>query len=92
MTAASRVASVHYRVEAADVSAILTDIEGTAKCEDFRGVRLLLGAERSGWRNFDAGVRDASPDFDCEPTRSDDRAYTWNGQHAQTGEQACGTT
>ena len=63
---------IRYRVEAADVSAILTDIEGTAKCEDFRGVRLLLGAERSGWRNFDAGVRDASPDFDCEPTRSDE--------------------
>ena len=63
---------IRYRVEAADVTAILTDVEGTAKVGDFRGARLLLGAERSGWTNFDAGVRDASPDFDCEPTRSDE--------------------
>src|SRR5947207_2718645 len=49
---------IRYRVEAADVSAILTDAEGASKVEDFQGVRLLVGAEQPGWTNFDAGVRD----------------------------------
>src|SRR5207244_3295074 len=63
---------IRYRVEAADVSAIITDAEGAAKVEGFQGSRLLVGAEQPGWTNFDAGVRDAAPDYDCEPTRSDD--------------------
>jgi acetyl-CoA synthetase/medium-chain acyl-CoA synthetase len=63
---------IRYRVETADVRAILTDSEGAAKVEAFDGARLLVGAEQPGWTNFDAGLRAASPDFDCEPTRSDD--------------------
>jgi len=63
---------IRYRVEAAEVKAIITDHEGAAKVEGFDGVRLIVGPERPGWMNFDAGVREASPDFDCEPTRSDD--------------------
>ena len=53
---------IRYRVEAAEVSAIITDAEGAAKVEDFQGIRLLVGAEQPGWTNFDAGVRDAAPD------------------------------
>ncbi|TMP96337.1 MAG: acyl-CoA synthetase, partial [Verrucomicrobia bacterium] len=63
---------IRYRVETAEVTAIITDAEGAAKVEDFQGIRLLVGAERPGWTNFGAGMRDAAPDFDCEPTRSDD--------------------
>src|SRR6266516_2623575 len=63
---------VRYRIEAADASVIITDAEGTDKVEDFGGVRLLVGVERPGWTDFDAGLGDASPDFDCEPTRSDE--------------------
>ena len=63
---------VRYRIEAADASVIITDAEGTDKVEDFGGGRLVVGAERPGWTNFDAGVRENSLDFDCEPTRSDE--------------------
>jgi acetyl-CoA synthetase/medium-chain acyl-CoA synthetase len=63
---------IRYRVETADVSAIITDAQGAAKVEDFQGIRLIVGAEQPGWTNFDAGVRDAAPDYDCDLTRSDD--------------------
>ena len=32
----------------------------------------MVGAERAGWARFDTGVRDASTEFDPEPTRSDE--------------------
>ncbi len=63
---------IRYRVETAEVRAILTDAEGATKVDRFDGVRLLVGAEQPGWTNFDAGLREAAPDFDCEPTRSDE--------------------
>jgi acetyl-CoA synthetase/medium-chain acyl-CoA synthetase len=63
---------IRYRIEAAEVKAIITDDEGAAKVEGFDGLRLRVGAERSGWINFDAALRAASPEFDCEPTRSDE--------------------
>jgi len=63
---------IRYRVETAEARAILTDPEGATKVEDFGGVRLLVGTERPGWTSFDAGLLAASPDFDSEPTRSDD--------------------
>src|SRR6266478_2077356 len=63
---------IRYRVETAEVGAIITDAEGAAKVEDFEGIRLLVGAERRGWTNFESGLRDAAPDHECEPTRSDD--------------------
>ena len=63
---------IRYRVEAAEASAIITDAEGAEKVEGFEGIRLLVGAERPGWTNFDGGLRDAAPDYDCEPTRRDD--------------------
>ena len=65
-------ADLQYRIETAEVSAIITDAESAAKVENFDGVRLLVGAERAGWTSFDKGVRDASGDFESELTRSDD--------------------
>jgi acetyl-CoA synthetase/medium-chain acyl-CoA synthetase len=63
---------IRYRVECADVHAIITDADGAAKAGDACPIRIFVGAEQPGWTNFDAGLRDASPEFDCEPTRSDE--------------------
>jgi acetyl-CoA synthetase/medium-chain acyl-CoA synthetase len=63
---------IRYRVETADVRAILTDSEGATKVDGFDGLRLLVGDGRPGWTSFDAGLREAPRDFDCEPTRSDE--------------------
>ena len=68
---------IRYRAEAVEARAIITDAEGAAKVEQFDGVRLLVVSERSGWTNFDEGMRDASPEFDCEPTRSDEPAIIY---------------
>src|SRR5207244_6850845 len=40
---------IRYRVETAEVGAIITDADGAAKVEDFEGIRLLVGAELRGW-------------------------------------------
>ena len=72
---------VTYRLKSAQVSAAITSLEGIPKVEGFDGLRLLVGpANRdglgsglpSGWIDFDRGVRDSSPAFPCERTRSDD--------------------
>jgi acetyl-CoA synthetase/medium-chain acyl-CoA synthetase len=63
---------IRYRADAAEVKAILTDTDGAAKVEQFQGSRLLVGAAQPGWTDFEAGVRDASPDFNGEPTRGDE--------------------
>jgi acyl-coenzyme A synthetase/AMP-(fatty) acid ligase len=63
---------IRYRLEAAEVRAILTDSEGATRVEDFDGARLLVGVERPGWTSFDAGLSESPCDFDCEPTRSDE--------------------
>ena len=66
------VRDVRYRIEAAGVHAVITDEEGAAKLDWFHGTRILVGPERPGWTNFEAGVREASEEFSGEPTRADD--------------------
>jgi acetyl-CoA synthetase/medium-chain acyl-CoA synthetase len=61
-----------YRIEVAEVTAVITDVEGTAKLAEFAGKRFLVGGDQSGWASFDAGLRSASPAYQGEPTRSDD--------------------
>ena len=64
---------IRYRVETADIAALLTDADGAAKAEGLNiKTRVLVGEERPGWANFDKGIRDANPKFDPEPTRSDE--------------------
>ena len=63
---------IRFRVEAAGVRAIITDAEGAAKTAGFEGVRILVGAEKPGWLEFDRGLRDAAPLSKIEPTRADD--------------------
>jgi acyl-coenzyme A synthetase/AMP-(fatty) acid ligase len=62
---------VAYRLESAGVSAAITDQDGAAKLEDFKGTRLLVGGQRPGWIDFDRGLREASTEFLGERTRSD---------------------
>src|SRR5437867_2796252 len=40
---------IAYRIEAAEVTAILTDAEGATKVGAFNGRRLLVGAALAGW-------------------------------------------
>jgi acetyl-CoA synthetase/medium-chain acyl-CoA synthetase len=63
---------VAYRVGSARISAVITDQEGVAKMGGFEGTRLLMGGERSGWIDFDRGVRQADAVVRGERTRSDD--------------------
>jgi acetyl-CoA synthetase/medium-chain acyl-CoA synthetase len=68
---------IRFRAEAAEASAIITDGDGAAKTEDFRGTRILANAASvkdvlAGWVDFDAGLRAAAAGFDPEPTRSDE--------------------
>jgi acetyl-CoA synthetase/medium-chain acyl-CoA synthetase len=64
---------IGYRVETAAVRAVITDADGAAKMEGISaGIRIVVAAGRPGWINFDAGVRDASIEFEPEPTRSDE--------------------
>ncbi|HEU0040219.1 MAG TPA: AMP-binding protein, partial [Verrucomicrobiae bacterium] len=64
---------IRYRVETAEIAAIIADDDGAAKAEGVElKTRLLVGGGRTGWISFDAGLREGDPHFDPEPTRSDD--------------------
>ncbi len=63
---------VHYRIETAQISAVITSGDGIAKVGDFAGTRLLVEAAAVDWIDFDAGLRAASPQFTTEPLRSSD--------------------
>ena len=63
---------VAYRLGSARISAVLTSLDGVAKVGGFEGVRLLVGGERSGWIDFDQGLRSASAGFRGEHTLSGD--------------------
>ena len=64
---------IRFRLDAAEASALITDSEGAAKVEGIEiERRILIGGERAGWKDFDAGLRQADCTFDPEPTRSDE--------------------
>ena len=63
---------VAFRIQAARISAVITDTEGAAKLDGFDGVRLVVGTAPSGWIDFDAGLRSAGATFRAERTRHDD--------------------
>lgn len=63
---------VAYRLGSARISAVLTNQDGVAKVGGFEGTRLLVGGGRSGWLDFNRGVREVSAGFRGERTRSDD--------------------
>jgi len=64
---------IRYRVETAGVSALITDTDNAGKTEGLSlQHRILIGEERAGWTNFEAGLRDADDAFEAEPVRSDE--------------------
>ena len=63
---------LRYRLDAADIGAVITDAEGTAKLTDFDGVRLVAGQATPGWLDFDAGVAAAATEYTDEPIRGDE--------------------
>ena len=63
---------VQYRVATARGSAVITTGDGVAKVGPYAGRRLIVEGAAVAWKDFDAGVRAASPVFHGERTRSDD--------------------
>ncbi len=63
---------VAYRFKAARIAAVITNEAGVGKVGEFGGMRFLVDGERRGWIDFDKGVAQGSPEFEIEPTRSDE--------------------
>src|SRR5262249_48443667 len=57
----------------AEACALLTDADGAVKAQGIDlAHRILVGNERAGWANFDAGLREGDPRFAPEPTHHDE--------------------
>jgi len=76
---------VHYRIETAQVSAVITSGDGVAKVGDFSGISLIVESAAVGWIDFDGGIRTASNVFNGEPIRADDPGIVYFTS-ATTGE------
>ncbi|MFT3831566.1 MAG: AMP-binding protein [Opitutaceae bacterium] len=63
---------VHYRIETAKISAVITTGDGVAKVGWFQGISLIVESAAVGWVDFDAGLRTASNVFHSEPIRATD--------------------
>jgi acetyl-CoA synthetase/medium-chain acyl-CoA synthetase len=68
---------VAYRLQTANITAAITNLEGVAKVGAFDGIRVLVGAGSyrarelpTGWFDFDHGMREASSRFRRELIRS----------------------
>jgi acetyl-CoA synthetase/medium-chain acyl-CoA synthetase len=61
---------VHYRLEQARVSTVITSFDGIPKLEGFTGRKILVAADAPGWLPFDAGIQRATPTTP-PPTRAD---------------------
>ncbi len=69
---------IRYRVEIAEVTAMLADPESAARAEGVPiRVRFVTGGKRAGCVDFDAELTAAGTDFEPEPTRSDDPALIY---------------
>ncbi len=76
---------VTYRLQTAQIGAVLTTGEGASKVVDFDGVRLAVGQSPAGWGDFDAELEQAFDDFPTERTRSTDPSILYFTS-ATTGE------
>ena len=64
---------LRYRIETAEVAAVITSGEIAERLSDFTGIKIVVaGGERAGWMDFDEGLRAARADFDPPPTRADE--------------------
>src|SRR5512137_1571164 len=63
---------VGFRLEAANITAVLTSPEGVAKVDGFPGIRLLAGGDHPGWFDFDRGLKSWTGKVPVQRTRSED--------------------
>lgn len=63
---------VTYRLQTAQIRAVLTNSDATVKVDGFDGVRFAVGGGPTGWVDFDAELTQASAEFQAERTRSTD--------------------
>lgn len=63
---------LRYRIEAAEVAAVITSDEIAERADDFTGIKIVVGGVRPGWMNFAEGLRVARDDFEPAPTRADE--------------------
>ncbi|HEY5895447.1 MAG TPA: AMP-binding protein [Chthoniobacterales bacterium] len=59
---------IRYRLDAAEVAAVITNAETAERVGDFTGLKIVAGEEHAGWMSFDEGLRVARADFEPEPT------------------------
>jgi len=76
---------VAYRLETAQITAILTNADGLAKVDGFDGLRMATCPPPTGWVDFNAALAKAPADFSFEPTRAHDPAIIYFTS-ATTGE------
>lgn len=76
---------VTYRLQAAQIRAVLTTADAIAKVVGFAGAHFAVGGGPTGWVDFDAELRVASADFRTERTRSTDAGILYFTS-ATTGE------
>ena len=63
---------IRYRIQAAEVAAVITNGELAERVDDFSGIKIVAGEICAGWMEFDEGLRAARTDFEPPPTRTDD--------------------
>jgi acetyl-CoA synthetase/medium-chain acyl-CoA synthetase len=67
-----------YRIDTAEVKAVVTDEENAPKVEEVKEqcptlqAAVILGEERPGWHSYKKGMEQASAEFSTEKTLSDD--------------------
>ena len=64
---------IEYRLQVSEAWGIISDVDNADKVPaDFAGKKVLAGASRAGWIDFDHGLANARADMPAEPTRSDE--------------------
>jgi len=64
---------VAYRIEAAEISTVITDAANAAKVpEAFTGNRIIVGGELPNWTPFESGLAAAADDLPYTPTPATD--------------------
>jgi acetyl-CoA synthetase/medium-chain acyl-CoA synthetase len=63
---------ITYRLEAAEVAAIVTNPAGIDRVGEFEGKRILVDGSAPGWIDFDAAIKKAKSIFCGEPTHKSD--------------------
>ncbi len=63
---------LEYRLEKANIRAVVTDAEGAAKLPGFTGKRWQIDEPLPGWCDFSEAISRSSPEFVAQRTRSSD--------------------